>query len=75
MSHVAASGVRAELLEKLTATPPSACAWEVGGASNFMITAARLGQRVGYVGQLGDDIYGAFFQSIMVVRASRLITK
>ena len=41
--------------------------WEVGGASNFMITAARLGQRVACLGQLGLDVYGDFFSTIMEV--------
>lgn len=59
-------GIRADLLEQLTAKPPSAVSWEVGGASNFMITAARLGQRVACLGQLGDDVYGTFFRSTMV---------
>lgn len=61
------TAVRAALLAELTAQPPPETAWEVGGASNFMIAAARLGQRVASVGQLGDDVYGAFFRRVMQV--------
>ena len=43
---------------------------QVGGASNFMIAAARLGQRVASVGQLGEDVYGAFFRRVMQVPAA-----
>jgi hypothetical protein len=32
-----------------------------------MIAAARLGQRVASVGQLGEDVYGAFFRRVMQV--------
>lgn len=67
------AAARAELLANLTATPPPQTAWEVGGASNFMIAAARLGQRVASVGQLGDDVYGAFFRRVMQVCVSLLI--
>ncbi len=59
--------MRAALLAKLTAAPPPADMWEVGGASNFMITAARLGQRVACLGQLGPDVYGSFFKAVMQV--------
>lgn len=61
------AAARAELLAQLTAAPPPMDMWEVGGASNFMITAARLGQRVACLGQLGPDVYGDFFSTIMEV--------
>ena len=35
-----------------------------------MIAAARLGQRVASVGQLGEDVYGAFFRRVMQVPAA-----
>lgn len=59
-------GIRADILQKLTAYPPSKTSWEVGGAANFMIAAARLGQRVGCLGQLGNDVFGDFFRSVML---------
>ncbi len=68
------AAVRAELLANLTATPPPQTAWEVGGASNFMIAAARLGQHVASIGQLGDDVYGAFFRRVMQVCVSLIYT-
>jgi hypothetical protein len=36
-----------------------------------MIAAARLGQHVASVGQLGEDVYGAFFRRVMQVPALR----
>lgn len=35
-----------------------------------MIAAARLGQRVASLGQLGEDVYGAFFRRVMQVSTS-----
>lgn len=63
------AAVRAAMLAQLTAQPPEQSAWEVGGASNFMIAAARLGQRVASVGQLGDDVYGAFLRRVLQASA------
>lgn len=59
------SAVRWQLLQDLSASPPDVSSWEVGGACNFMIAAARLGMRVGCVGQLGDDVYGSFLREVM----------
>src|ERR1700712_401173 len=35
-----------------------------GDTSNFAISAARQGARVGYVSALGDDVYGALLREL-----------
>ncbi|GAB4820018.1 hypothetical protein N2152v2_007064 [Parachlorella kessleri] len=56
---------RRELLDTLTASPPPASSWEVGGMTNFLIAAARLGMRTAAVGHTGDDAYGQFLSDIL----------
>eukprot|EP00238_Polyblepharides_amylifera_P014214 CAMPEP_0196583462 /NCGR_PEP_ID=MMETSP1081-20130531/43761_1 /TAXON_ID=36882 /ORGANISM="Pyramimonas amylifera, Strain CCMP720" /LENGTH=499 /DNA_ID=CAMNT_0041904369 /DNA_START=246 /DNA_END=1745 /DNA_ORIENTATION=+ len=45
--------------------PPSSSYWEVGGASNFAIAAARLGLTCLCLGHLGRDVYGDFMLGVM----------
>jgi hypothetical protein len=54
------SDVRRQLLEELHARTFDPSAWELGGAMNGMVAGARLGLRVGAIGHVGDDEYGAF---------------
>lgn len=56
---------RQKLLSDLTAAPPSRTAWEVGGNTNFMIAAARLGMQVAPVGHLGPDEYGQYIKDVL----------
>lgn len=56
---------RRALLASLSASPPDVSTWEVGGACNFMIAAARLGMDVGCIGQLGDDQPGHFLRQVL----------
>lgn len=56
---------RRQLLSSLSASPPDVSTWEVGGACNFMIAAARLGMDIGCIGQLGDDQPGQFLRQVM----------
>ena len=58
---------RQRLLSQLTASPPSRAAWEVGGNTNFMIAAARLGMQVAPVGHLGPDEYGQYIKDVLQV--------
>lgn len=58
---------RRKLLQDLTASPPDRSAWEVGGNTNFMIAAARLGMQVAPVGHLGPDEYGQFIKDVLKV--------
>lgn len=56
---------RAKLLKDLTDRPPSSDAWEVGGNTNTLIAAARLGMKAAAVGQVGDDVYGGFLVDVL----------
>jgi hypothetical protein len=58
---------RRQLLTQLTASPPPRDAWEVGGNSNFLIAASRLGLRTASIGHVGADVYGNFLAEIMKV--------
>ena len=58
---------RRQLLKTLTAAPPPKTAWEVGGNTNFMIAAARLGLKVASIGHVGPDQYGDYVRSILQV--------
>ena len=58
---------RRKLLADLTAAPPSRTSWEVGGNTNFLIAAARLGMQVAPVGHLGPDEYGKYIQDVLQV--------
>lgn len=61
-------GSRRKLLQELTASPPDRTAWEVGGNTNFMIAAARLGMQVAPIGHLGPDEYGQFIKDVLQVQ-------
>ena len=58
---------RRKLLQELTASPPDRTSWEVGGNTNFMIAAARLGLQVASIGHLGPDEYGQFIKDVLQV--------
>ena len=58
-------GERAKLLKNLTDRPPSTDAWEVGGNTNTLIAAARLGMKAAAVGQVGKDVYGGFLVDVL----------
>lgn len=60
---------RRKLLQQLTASPPDRTAWEVGGNTNFMIAAARLGMQVAPIGHLGLDEYGQFIKDVLQVQS------
>lgn len=60
---------RRKLLQELTAFPPDRTAWEVGGNTNFMIAAARLGMQVAPIGHLGPDEYGQFIKDVLQVQS------
>jgi sugar/nucleoside kinase (ribokinase family) len=62
---------RRKLLGRLTAQPPPVESWEVGGNSNFLIAASRLGLTAASIGHLGDDVYGRFFRDVMAVSRER----
>lgn len=59
---------RRALLEQLTADPPPTTAWEVGGNTNTLIAASRLGLKVASVGHVGRDVYGKFLSDVLKVR-------
>lgn len=56
---------RRALLQQLTAQPPPQNQWEVGGNTNFLVAASRLGLKTASVGHLGQDIYGRFMQEVL----------
>lgn len=58
-------GERSKLLQNLTDRPPSTDAWEVGGNTNTLIAAARLGMKAAAVGQVGKDVYGGFLVDVL----------
>jgi len=60
-----AAAKRATLLQLQGSPPPDTSAWEVGGASNFAIAAARLGVDCTCLGHLGRDSYGDFMRETM----------
>jgi hypothetical protein len=62
------AAVRQRLLTRLTADPPSTESWEVGGSTNFVIAASRLGLKAATVGHLGPDVYGEFMRTVLEVR-------
>jgi hypothetical protein len=61
-------GERRQLLESLSVTPPQQGAWQLGGSTNFMIAAARLGLNVCSCGHVGQDAFGTFLMSMLKVR-------
>jgi sugar/nucleoside kinase (ribokinase family) len=64
---------RRELLTQLTANPPDVSSWEVGGNTNTLIAASRLGLRVASIGHIGDDIYGKFLSDVLSDEGIKLI--
>ena len=58
------------LLSSLTAEPPSPQTWQVGGSTNFMIAAARLGLDVCCCGYVGDDAFGQYLLKCLEVRSA-----
>lgn len=59
--------VRKALLDELTRTCTDRSAWELGGNTNFMIAAARLGMNTAAVGHTGSDVFGQFLDSVLQV--------
>jgi sugar/nucleoside kinase (ribokinase family) len=64
---------RKELLKNLTANPPDVSSWEVGGNTNTLIAASRLGLRVASIGHIGNDIYGKFLSDVLLDEGVKLI--
>ena len=64
----------ADFLEGLAAEPDEPCNWELGGQTNVLISAARLGLRAAAVCSLGDDAHGAFLRKELQV-IQRLLPK
>jgi len=64
---------RRELLSNLTANPPDVSSWEVGGNTNTLIAASRLGLRVASIGHIGNDIYGKFLSDVLIDEGIKLI--
>jgi len=64
---------RQELLTNLTANPPGVSSWEVGGNTNTLIAASRLGLRVASIGHIGNDIYGKFLSNVLKHEGIKLI--
>ncbi|KAL4514183.1 hypothetical protein Ndes2437B_g04164 [Nannochloris sp. 'desiccata'] len=64
---------RRQLLTNLTANPPDVSSWEVGGNTNTLIAASRLGLRVASIGHIGNDIYGKFLTDVLKDEGIKLI--
>lgn len=58
---------RRELLAQLTREPPPKEMWKVGGSTNFMIAAARLGLTVWSCGHVADDEIGEYLLQVLKV--------
>lgn len=56
---------RKALLRELMSEPPPGHRWEVGGNTNTLIAAARLGMRAAAVGHIGKDTYGNFLKEVL----------
>eukprot|EP00890_Picochlorum_soloecismus_P002189 jgi/Picsp_1/2971/NSC_01195-R1_sugar carbohydrate kinase len=56
---------RKNLLNYLAENPPSMSSWEVGGNTNTLIAASRLGMTVGSIGHVGRDRFGYFMQDVL----------
>lgn len=62
----AGAAAKRSMMDRLQSSPPPpTSAWEVGGASNFAIAAARLGVDCTCLGHLGRDSYGDFVRETM----------
>lgn len=64
---------RQQLLVQLTASPPSMDSWEVGGQTNLLIAASRMGLKAASVGHVGQDIYGQFLAQVLEVRPALML--
>ena len=64
----------ADFLEGLAAERDEPRNWELGGQTNVLISAARLGLRAAAVCSLGDDAHGAFLREELQV-IQRLLPK
>lgn len=58
---------RERLLQELASSNPSRDLWEVGGTTNFLISAARLGMKAASIGHANDDQYGEFLENVLKV--------
>ena len=56
---------RRAFLDQLLAAPPDESSWEVGGNTNFLIAASRLGLSTRPVGVIGPDPYGDFIRRVL----------
>jgi sugar/nucleoside kinase (ribokinase family) len=59
---------REDLLEYLTENPDCVSledSWEVGGNTNTLIAASRLGMNVGAIGHVGNDRFGCFLRDVL----------
>lgn len=56
---------RRTLLKYLSQNPPGDECWEVGGNTNTLIAAARLGMRAAAIGHVGNDSFGNFLERIL----------
>ncbi|GMH32804.1 hypothetical protein BSKO_00638 [Bryopsis sp. KO-2023] len=54
-----------EIVESWLANPSDESAWEVGGATNFLLAGSRLGLRTASVGHVGDDVFGQFLLDVL----------
>ena len=59
------AAARRAAYDALHASAPPPAQWEVGGATNFAIAAARLGLRSSCLGHTGRDVYGAFLEGVL----------
>eukprot|EP00892_Ulva_mutabilis_P009615 jgi/Ulvmu1/7025/UM033_0084.1 len=57
---------RTELLASLSARPPPKTQWKVGGGTNFMITASRLGLDVCSCGHVAQDDFGHHLMRVLM---------
>ncbi|PSC73119.1 Ribokinase [Micractinium conductrix] len=64
---------RRALLQQLTAQPPPMEQWSVGGNTNFLIAAARMGLRTASVGHLGQDVYGIYMRDVLQAEGVRSV--
>ncbi len=65
---------RVALLEELSGNPPSQESWEVGGNTNTLIAAARLGMRVGALGLIGGDSFGSFLTEVLEAEGTGIVS-
>ena len=66
---------RRRLLKDLTVSHPSRDVWEVGGSTNFLISAARLGMETASIGHVHCDDYGTFLEEVLLEEKVRRVQK